>query len=158
MSLTVSEPGSTEEHTLDVEDPGLKPDEVTSHADEFLSNVAQGSRKDLRDAVLAARGVISVTDRTAHIARVRDLARKVAKLRGAGNDKAYEKARDDYLQRYGKHGGDEALRKALKDGAATAGPQPLPEDRSKLEEGVPYTINNQTWYWNGKEFTDQKPD
>ena len=85
-------------------------------------------------------------------------ARKVAKLRGAGNDKAYEKARDDYLQRYGKHGGDEALRKALKDGAATAGPQPLPEDRSKLEEGVPYTINNQTWYWNGKEFTDQKPD
>jgi len=27
-----------------------------------------------------ARGVISVTDRTAHIARVRDLARKVARL------------------------------------------------------------------------------
>jgi RNA polymerase sigma-70 factor (ECF subfamily) len=34
FSLTVSEPGSTEEHTLDVEDPGLKPDEVTSHAEE----------------------------------------------------------------------------------------------------------------------------
>jgi glycyl-tRNA synthetase alpha chain len=30
--------------------------------------------------VLDARGVISVTDRTAHIARVRDLARKVAGL------------------------------------------------------------------------------
>jgi glycyl-tRNA synthetase alpha chain len=30
--------------------------------------------------LLDARGVISVTDRTAHIARVRDLARKVAKL------------------------------------------------------------------------------
>jgi len=34
MSLTVSEPGSTEEHTLDVEDPGLKPDEVASYAEE----------------------------------------------------------------------------------------------------------------------------
>ena len=30
--------------------------------------------------ILDARGVISVTDRTAHIARVRDLARKVAGL------------------------------------------------------------------------------
>ena len=30
--------------------------------------------------MLDARGVISVTDRTAHIARVRDLARKVAGL------------------------------------------------------------------------------
>ena len=85
-------------------------------------------------------------------------ARKVAKLRSAGDDKAYEKARDDYLKRYGKHGGEEALRKALKSGAEAAGPQPLPEDKSKLEEGVPYQINNATWYWNGKEFTDQKPD
>ena len=34
FSLTVSEPGSTEEHTLDVEDPGLKPDEVALHAEE----------------------------------------------------------------------------------------------------------------------------
>ena len=30
--------------------------------------------------LLDARGVISVTDRTAHIGRVRDLARKVARL------------------------------------------------------------------------------
>jgi len=34
VSLTVSEPGSTEERELDVEDPGLKPDEVTSHGEE----------------------------------------------------------------------------------------------------------------------------
>lgn len=34
FSLSVSEPGSTEEHTLDVEDPGLKPDEVAQHAEE----------------------------------------------------------------------------------------------------------------------------
>jgi RNA polymerase sigma-70 factor, ECF subfamily len=34
VSLNVSEPGSTEERTIDVEDPGLHPDEVTSHAEE----------------------------------------------------------------------------------------------------------------------------
>ena len=34
FSLSVAEPGSTEEHTIDVEDPGLKPDEVTIHAEE----------------------------------------------------------------------------------------------------------------------------
>jgi len=34
VSLTVSEPGSTEERELDVVDPGLRPDEVTSHAEE----------------------------------------------------------------------------------------------------------------------------
>ena len=34
VSLEVSEPGSTEERTMDVEDTGLKPDEVTSYAEE----------------------------------------------------------------------------------------------------------------------------
>ena len=34
VSLTVTEPGSTEERELDVEDRGLKPDEVTSNAEE----------------------------------------------------------------------------------------------------------------------------
>jgi RNA polymerase sigma-70 factor (ECF subfamily) len=34
VSLTVSEPGSTEEHELDVMDHGLRPDEVTSNAEE----------------------------------------------------------------------------------------------------------------------------
>ncbi len=34
FSLTISEPGSTEERTIDVEDPGLKPDEITSNAEE----------------------------------------------------------------------------------------------------------------------------
>ncbi len=34
LSLTVTEPGSTEERTIDVEDPGLKPDEITSNAEE----------------------------------------------------------------------------------------------------------------------------
>lgn len=34
FSLTMSDPDSSEERTLDVEDPGLKPDEVTSHAEE----------------------------------------------------------------------------------------------------------------------------
>jgi RNA polymerase sigma-70 factor (ECF subfamily) len=34
VSLTVSEPGSTQEHDLDVEDPGLRPDDITSHAEE----------------------------------------------------------------------------------------------------------------------------
>jgi RNA polymerase sigma-70 factor (ECF subfamily) len=34
VSLTVSQPGSTEERDIDVEDPGLKPDEVTSNAEE----------------------------------------------------------------------------------------------------------------------------
>ena len=34
VSLQVAEPGSTEERTMDVEDPGLKPDEITSHAEE----------------------------------------------------------------------------------------------------------------------------
>ena len=34
VSLTVTEPGSNEERELDVEDHGLKPDEVTSNAEE----------------------------------------------------------------------------------------------------------------------------
>jgi RNA polymerase sigma-70 factor (ECF subfamily) len=34
VSLSQSEPGSSEEHTIDVEDHGLKPDEVTSHHEE----------------------------------------------------------------------------------------------------------------------------
>ncbi len=34
VSLNVSEPGSTEERTIDVEDTGLKPDEITSNAEE----------------------------------------------------------------------------------------------------------------------------
>lgn len=34
LSLTIAEPGSTEERTLDVEDPGLRPDEITSNAEE----------------------------------------------------------------------------------------------------------------------------
>jgi RNA polymerase sigma-70 factor (ECF subfamily) len=34
VSLTVNEPGSIEERELDVEDTGLRPDEVTSHAEE----------------------------------------------------------------------------------------------------------------------------
>jgi RNA polymerase sigma-70 factor (ECF subfamily) len=34
VSLTVTEPGSTEERELDVEDQGPKPDEVTSNAEE----------------------------------------------------------------------------------------------------------------------------
>lgn len=34
VSLQIAEPGSTEERTMDVEDPGLKPDEITSHAEE----------------------------------------------------------------------------------------------------------------------------
>src|SRR5262249_19401794 len=34
VSLNVSEPGSTEERTMDVEDPGLKPDEITSNVEE----------------------------------------------------------------------------------------------------------------------------
>jgi RNA polymerase sigma-70 factor (ECF subfamily) len=34
VSLEVSEPGSTEERTMDVEDKGLKPDEITSNAEE----------------------------------------------------------------------------------------------------------------------------
>jgi glycyl-tRNA synthetase alpha chain len=48
--------------------------------------------------LLDARGVISVTDRTAHIARVRDLARRVAALylevvgRGAGSEAAGDAA------------------------------------------------------------------
>jgi RNA polymerase sigma-70 factor (ECF subfamily) len=40
VSLTVSEPGSSEERELDVEDPGLKPDEVTSNAEE--ERITQG--------------------------------------------------------------------------------------------------------------------
>ncbi len=36
VSLTVTQPGSTEERELDVEDPGLKPDEVTSNAEEEI--------------------------------------------------------------------------------------------------------------------------
>ena len=34
FSIHMAEPGSTEERTLDIEDPGLKPDEVTSNAEE----------------------------------------------------------------------------------------------------------------------------
>lgn len=34
FSLNQAEPGSNEEYTIDVEDPGLKPDEVTSNAEE----------------------------------------------------------------------------------------------------------------------------
>jgi RNA polymerase sigma-70 factor (ECF subfamily) len=34
VSLSIAEPGSTEERTIDVVDPGLMPDEVTSHAEE----------------------------------------------------------------------------------------------------------------------------
>ena len=34
VSLTVTQPGSTEERDIDVEDTGLKPDEVTSNAEE----------------------------------------------------------------------------------------------------------------------------
>lgn len=34
VSLQVSEPGSHEERTLDVEDQGLKPDEIASHGEE----------------------------------------------------------------------------------------------------------------------------
>ena len=34
VSMQVAEPGSTEERTIDVEDPGLKPDEITSNAEE----------------------------------------------------------------------------------------------------------------------------
>ena len=34
VSLTVSEPGSSEERDLDVVDPGLRPDEITSNAEE----------------------------------------------------------------------------------------------------------------------------
>ncbi len=34
VSLTYNEPGSTEERTMDVEDPGLKPDEIALHAEE----------------------------------------------------------------------------------------------------------------------------
>lgn len=36
VSLNVSDPGSGEERTMDVEDPGLKPDEITSNAEEEL--------------------------------------------------------------------------------------------------------------------------
>jgi len=34
VSMLVAEAGSTEERTIDVEDPGLKPDEITSNAEE----------------------------------------------------------------------------------------------------------------------------
>jgi len=34
VSLSQSEPGSSEEHQIDVEDQGLKPDEITSHHEE----------------------------------------------------------------------------------------------------------------------------
>jgi RNA polymerase sigma factor (sigma-70 family) len=34
VSLNYTEPGGSEERTIDVEDPGLLPDEVTSHAEE----------------------------------------------------------------------------------------------------------------------------
>jgi RNA polymerase sigma factor (sigma-70 family) len=36
LSLNVAEPGSTEERTIDVEDPGLKPDEIASNAEEEI--------------------------------------------------------------------------------------------------------------------------
>lgn len=34
MSLSQSDPGSSDERTIDIEDPGLQPDEVTSHREE----------------------------------------------------------------------------------------------------------------------------
>lgn len=34
VSLSIAEPGSTEERTIDVVDPGLRPDEVTSYGEE----------------------------------------------------------------------------------------------------------------------------
>lgn len=36
VSLNVTDPGSGEDRTMDVEDPGLKPDEITSNAEEEL--------------------------------------------------------------------------------------------------------------------------
>lgn len=45
VSLTVTQPGSTEERDIDVEDPGLKPDEVTSNAEE------ERSTQDLIDSL-----------------------------------------------------------------------------------------------------------
>jgi RNA polymerase sigma factor (sigma-70 family) len=45
VSLTVSEPGSTEERTIDVLDPGLQPDEMASHAEEEVR------AKDLIDSL-----------------------------------------------------------------------------------------------------------
>ena len=39
VSLQVSEPGSTEERTMDIEDPGLKPDEITSNKEEESNTV-----------------------------------------------------------------------------------------------------------------------
>ncbi|HEY6196577.1 MAG TPA: sigma-70 family RNA polymerase sigma factor [Candidatus Eisenbacteria bacterium] len=54
VSLNVSEPGSTEERTMDVEDPGLKPDEITSHAEEesATSKLIDGLPEHYRIVVL----------------------------------------------------------------------------------------------------------
>lgn len=40
VSLNVTDPGSGEDRTMDVEDPGLKPDEITSNAEEELQTSA----------------------------------------------------------------------------------------------------------------------
>ena len=40
VSLSYSDPGSSEERTMDVEDTGLKPDEITSNAEEELQTSA----------------------------------------------------------------------------------------------------------------------
>ncbi|MBI5169839.1 MAG: sigma-70 family RNA polymerase sigma factor [Candidatus Eisenbacteria bacterium] len=54
VSLTVSEPGSTEERTLDVEDTGLRPDEAASHAEEetWASELIQSLPEHYRIVVL----------------------------------------------------------------------------------------------------------
>jgi RNA polymerase sigma factor (sigma-70 family) len=45
LSLTVTEPGSTEDRTIDVEDPGPGPEELASHAEE------ERRTKDLIDSL-----------------------------------------------------------------------------------------------------------
>ena len=54
VSLEVSEPGSTEERTMDVEDTGLKPDEVTSYAEEesFAASLIDSLPEHYRIVVL----------------------------------------------------------------------------------------------------------
>ncbi len=54
VSLTVSEPGSTEERTLDVEDTRLRPDEVAVHAEEetWASELIQSLPEHYRIVVL----------------------------------------------------------------------------------------------------------
>ena len=74
-------------------------------------------------------------------------ARKVAKLK-AGDSKAYEQARDKYLTRYKAHGGEDALRKALKDGDT--------DGTSAIPDGAPTASDAQgnKVYWDG---SDWKP-